>query len=162
MRHAAKVHEVAVAVEADLVAGHGELGHEVGLHEVAVAAELFQSFFSWRRFTSERLVARNYLGHLRLDLRQLFWNEGFFAMEVVKEAGVGGRTVAQFGLGEEFQHRRGQHMRGGVAQHLDRLRILLSHQLQARVGGQRRRQVHHARCGGVFRGIHRCFRRLFA
>jgi hypothetical protein len=37
VRAAAEVDEVAVAIEADLVAGRGELGDEVGLHEVAVA-----------------------------------------------------------------------------------------------------------------------------
>ncbi len=37
VRTTAEVDEVAVAIEADLVAGRGELGHEVGLHEVAVA-----------------------------------------------------------------------------------------------------------------------------
>jgi hypothetical protein len=50
MRPAAKVDELAVAIEADLVAGHGELGHEVGLHEVAVAVEAFQAFISCSKF----------------------------------------------------------------------------------------------------------------
>ena len=49
VRPAAKVHELAVAIKADLVAGRGEFGHEVGLHEVAVACKLFQRLLSWSR-----------------------------------------------------------------------------------------------------------------
>ena len=158
MRPAAKVHELAVAIEADLVAGRGEFGHEVGLHEVAVALKLFQRLLSWREFAHERLVARNHLGHLGFDQRQVLGREGLFAMKIVEEAGVGGRAVAQLGLGKQLQHRRGQHVRGGVAQHLERLGVLLGDQLQARVRGQRRGQVHQARSGRVLGGIHGGFR----
>jgi hypothetical protein len=39
MRAAAEVDEFAVAIEADLIAGLGEFGDEVRLHEVAVFIE---------------------------------------------------------------------------------------------------------------------------
>ena len=47
VRAAAEVDEFAVAIEADLGAGRGELRHEVRLHEVAVFFKLFQGLFAW-------------------------------------------------------------------------------------------------------------------
>ena len=46
MRPAAKIHKLAVAIKAHLVAGRGEFGHEVRLHEIAVALKLLQSLLS--------------------------------------------------------------------------------------------------------------------
>ena len=66
VRPAAKVHEVAVAIETHLIAGDSEFGHEVALHEVAVALELRQRLLSGREFVNEGLVARNDLARYGL------------------------------------------------------------------------------------------------
>ena len=82
-------------------------------------------------------------------------------MKIVKETRVGGRTVAQFGLGEEFEHRSGKQVRCGVAHHLERLRICFFHQLQLRVRSQRCSQVNQARCPRVLGAIHGGLRGVF-
>jgi hypothetical protein len=130
VRPAAEVDEFAVAIEADLVAGLGEFGHEVGLHEVAVALEFRQRLLARLVFADKLLVARHHLGHLGFDGGQVLGREGLLAIEVVEEAGIGGRTVAELGLGKQLEHRRGQHVRGRVAHHLQRLGVVLLHQLQ--------------------------------
>ena len=162
MRAAAKIHKFAVAIKAHLRAGLGELGHEVRLHEVAVALKLRQRLLARLVLVDELLVARHHLGHLRFDGGQVFGREGLLAIKVVEEAGIGGRAVAQLGLGKQLEHRRRQHVRGGVAHHLQRFGVVLLHQLQPRIGGQRSGQVHQARRGRILRGVHRRFRRFSA
>ena len=154
MRAAAEIQEAAAAVKADLVAGCGEFGHEVGLHEVAVPLELRQGQLARLVFANKRLIARDYLGHFRLDPRQVFRRERLFAIKIIKKARICGRSMAQLGLRIKFEHRRGQHVRGGVAHHLERLGVLLGDQFQARIGGERRGHVHQARGGRVLGGIH--------
>ena len=100
MRTAAEVDEFAVAIKADLGAGRGELRDEVRLHEVAVAFKFFQGLFARLVFADEGLVARDDLGHFGFDGGEVFRREGFLAVEVVEEAGVGGGAVAELGLGK--------------------------------------------------------------
>ena len=66
------------------------------------------------------LIARDHLGHARLDGGQIGLCEGCLAIDVVKEAIIGGGAVAEFGLGKELKNCGRHHMRGGVAQHLER------------------------------------------
>jgi hypothetical protein len=77
MRPAAKVHKLAVAIKAHLRTGLRELGHEVRLHEVAVALELRQRLFARLVLAHKLLVARHHLGHLLFDQRQVFGRKGF-------------------------------------------------------------------------------------
>ena len=166
MRPAAKVHKLAVAIEAHLRAGLGEARHEVRLHEVAVAVELGQRLLSRLVLAHKLLVARNHLGHLRFNGRQVLRRERLLAVKVVEEPRIRGRPVAQLGLRKQLQHRRGQHVRSRVAHHLQRLGIVLLHQLQLGVFGERRGHVHQARRArllgcvhGRFGGIVRLLRR---
>jgi hypothetical protein len=124
MRAAAEVDEVAVAIEADLGAGRGELGDEVGLHEVAVFFKFGEGLLTRLVFADERLVARDDLGHFGFDGGEVFRREGLLAVEVVEEAGIGGGAVAELGLREELEDGRGQNVRGGVAQNLERVGIV--------------------------------------
>ena len=60
-------------------------------------------------------VARLDLPHLLLDLFEIFGREGRGAVEIVIEAGVGGRADAELGFGKQLEHGGGQQVRGGVA-----------------------------------------------
>jgi hypothetical protein len=119
----AKVHEFAVAIEADLRAGLGELGHEVRLHKVAVALELRQSLFARLMNASKRFIALDHFLHLLFDCDKVFGSEGRGPIEVIEEAGIRSGPVAEFGLRKELEHSRGEHVRSRVANHLERFRI---------------------------------------
>src|ERR1039457_7174237 len=109
MGASAKVYERTVAIKADLRTRLGKFGHEVGLHEVAIAAEFFQSLLAGLIFANEFLVPRHDLGHFCLNRDQIFWRERLLTIEVVKESGVSGRAVTKLSLRKEFQNRSSQH-----------------------------------------------------
>ena len=126
----------------------------MGLHEVAVFCEFGEGLLARLVFADERFVARDDLGHFGFDGGEVFRREGLLAVEVVEEAGVGGGAVAELGLREELEDGRGQHVRGGVAQHFERVGIVLLDELELHVGGERRREIDEARGGGIFGGVH--------
>ena len=122
MRAAAEVYKVTVAVEADLGARLCELGHEVGLHEIAIFVEFGESLFARLEFVGEWLVARDDFSHSGFDGGEIFRNEGLLTIEVVEEAGICGRTAAKLGFpGNKFKNRSCKHVRGGMP---DDLRVL--------------------------------------
>ncbi len=159
VRAAAEIDELAVAVEADLVAGRGELRDEVDFHEVAVALKFFEGPLARLVLVDEGLVASNDFDHFGLDGGEVFGREGLLAVEVVEEAGVGCGAVAELGLRKELEDGRSEDVRGGVTQNFDCVRIVFLYELEARVGSERRGKIDETRCSGVFRGVHRCFRR---
>ena len=74
MRPAAEVHELAVAIERDLVARLRELLDEVDLHEVAVLARSPPAPFSRDSYLADKLlIPRDHLGHPLLDRRQVLF-----------------------------------------------------------------------------------------
>ena len=107
----------------------------------------------------ERLVARHDLRHARLDGGQVGLGERRLAIDVVEEAVLRRGAVAELGLGKELEDRGRHHMRGGVAQHLQRGLVGLLQQPQLHVFLERGREVHQARavvaCAG--RAVHRVF-----
>ena len=107
----------------------------------------------------ERLVARHDLRHARLDGGQIGLGERRLAIDIVEESVLRRRAVAELGLGKQLEDRGRHHMRGGVAQHLQRGLVGLLQQPQLHVFVQRRREVHQARavvaCAG--RAVHRGF-----
>jgi hypothetical protein len=125
MRAAAEIDKAAVAIEADLGAGLGELGDEVGLHEVAVTLEFGEGLFAGLVFADEGLVARDDFGHLLLDGGEVFGQEGLVAIEVVEEAGVGRGAVAQLGFRKKLEDRGGHDVGGGVADDLEGVGVVL-------------------------------------
>ena len=133
MRAAAEVGEAAVLVERDRVAGLGELLDEVDLHEVALRGVLGEPLVARLFHAHEGLVARDDLGHARLDCGEVGFGERGLAVDIVEEAVVGGGAVAELGLGKEFEDRGRHHMRGGVAQHLQRGLVGLLQQPQLHV-----------------------------
>ena len=103
VRAAAEVSEAAVLVERNGVAGLGELLDEVDLHEVALRRVLAQPLVARFFYADKFLIARDDLGHARLDGGQIGLCEGCLAIDVVKEAIIGGGAVAEFGLGKELR-----------------------------------------------------------
>ncbi len=67
VRTAAEVYELAIAIEAHFGARLGEFGHEVRLHEVAVAFEFGQRLLPRLVYPDKRLVARHHFLHLRFN-----------------------------------------------------------------------------------------------
>ena len=110
MRAAAEVDEVAIAIEADLVAGRSEPGDEVSLHEVAVAREFGEGPFAGFVLADEGLIAGDDFGHFGFDGGEVFGGEGLLAVEVVEEAGVGGGAVTELGFGK-LEDGRSQNVR---------------------------------------------------
>jgi len=151
---AAEIEKISIAVEADLIAGVGEFGDEVGLHEVAVALEFSQGVFAEGVFAAELLVAGDDLGHFGLNGGEIVGGEGLFTEEVVEKASVGGGAVAELGLREELEDRGGHDVRGGVADDLERFRVGFLQQGELGVFSERGGEIDQARGGGVGFGVH--------
>ncbi len=161
VRAAAEVDELAVAIEAHLFAGRGELRDEVGLHEVAIPRKFFEGLLARLVLTDERLVAGDDLGHFFLDGVEILRREGFFPVKVVEETRIGGGAVAELGLREELEDGRGEDVCGRVADHFESFRIVLLHKFKACVGRERCGEIDQARSAGVLSGVHRRFRLAF-
>ena len=86
-------------------------------------------------------VAALQLAHALLDLLEVVRGERCLALEVVIEAGIGGRSDAQLRLRKQLEDGRGQQVRGGVTVHGERFGTLRGEDLQLRVGLQRAGQV---------------------
>ena len=71
--------------------------------------------------------------HLLLDLFQIFRRERRGAVEIVIKAVLDGRPDAELRLGKQFEHGRSQQVRGRMAVHLQRFRVLGGQDLQRRV-----------------------------
>src|SRR5260370_12567231 len=110
VRAAAEVHELAVAIERNRLAGARELLDEVDLHEVALRTETRQALFARHKLAFEFFVARGNFAHALLDLLQIFRRERRRPVEVVKETALRRRTAPQLGLPKQLQHTRSQHL----------------------------------------------------
>ena len=93
------------------------------------------------------------LCHARFDSFEILGRKRRLALEVVIEAGVGGRPDAELGLGKQFEHRRRQQVSSRVPVNLERFRILRSQNLNFGVFFERPGQIVqlsiHARHHGV-------------
>ncbi len=144
---AAEVEEVSVAIEADLIAGVGEFGDEVGLHEVAVTVEVGQGLFAGGGDSGEGFVAGDDLLHAGLNGGEVVRGEGGGAVEVVEEAGVSGGAVAELGFGEELEDGGGHDVGGGVADNLEGLGVALGEECELGVFGKGGGEIDEARRG---------------
>ena len=154
MGSSAEVEEVAVAIEADLVAGVSEFGDEVGLHEVAVAFEFGERVFAEIGFAGEFFVACDDLGHFGLDGGEVVWGEGFFAVEVVEESRIGGWAVSELGFREKLKDGGGHDVGGGVAHDFEGFGIAFFQESEAGIFKERRGEVDKTWCGSVAGGVH--------
>ena len=141
VRAAAEIEELAGLVDRNLFIGLGELLDEVALHEVAFALELFQAFLARQKFARVGKVLLDEFLHLLFDLFQIFGRERSGAVEVVEESVLGGGAVAEFGLGEKFEHGGGQQVRGRMPVDFERLGIFLGEDAQVGVVVERAGEV---------------------
>ncbi len=145
MRPAAEVGELAGLVDRDFFIGLGELLDEVALHEVAFGLEALQSFGARQKLARVGQVLLHQLLHLLLDGFQVFGGEGLLAIEVVEEAVLGRRAVAELGLGEEFEHSSSHQVGGRVTEDFERLGIAFGQDAQLGILLQRTGEVDQAR-----------------
>ena len=86
-------------------------------------------------------VLRGDLAHLGLDFFEVFRRERLVAQEFVEEASFDRRADAELYVGIELEHGCGQKMRGGMAQHLDRVRILRGEDREFYIAVERARKI---------------------
>ena len=132
MRAAAEIGELAGAVDGNLFVGLGELLDEMALHEVAFFFELGEALVAGHELASVRDVLLHQLLHLLLDFFEVFGGERRGPVEIVEESALGCGTVAELGLGEKFEHGRGQQMRGRMPVNFERLGIAVGEDAQGR------------------------------
>src|SRR5204863_1929019 len=110
MRTTAEVHELAVTISRDRLAGLGELLYEVDLHEVAIGAIFLQSFLARHKFALKFFVAINHLLHALFNTLQILGRKRRRTIEIVEEAAFGRRTVSQLRLRKELKDGGSQHV----------------------------------------------------
>ena len=94
-------------------------------------------------FPDEGVIRLHHLHHLFFNRLQVLRREGASHVEVVVEAVLDRRAEADLGLRKDLPHRRGEHVRRRVTQHVERLRMLVGDDLDRDPVGERARQVAH-------------------
>ena len=120
MRPDAQIDEIALAVEADLLACR-DLADIFGLVALADAGEEGDRGVALPDLAGDLLVAADDLAHPLLDLLEVFRGERLVAGEIVIEAGLGRGAEGDLGLGIKLLDRLGHHVGGVVAQDLEPL-----------------------------------------
>src|SRR5229473_6122749 len=105
---AAEILKLAGLVNRNLLIGLGELLDEMALHEVAFALVLLQTFLARQELARVRQVLLDELLHFLFDLLEVFRSERSRTVKVVEESVLSRGTVAELGLGKEFEHSRGE------------------------------------------------------
>ena len=120
VRAGAEVHEFAVLVEGNFLVGRdvGKAAEFVAL--LAAGDNESGSFLAGEFFAVKRLVFAGDFLHLGLDLDQIIGGKFMIEVEVVIEAGVGGRTDIEFGVGKKTEDSRREDVRGRVAEFFER------------------------------------------
>ena len=129
MGTAAEIFKGAVAVEGDLLARLGEALDKIGLHKIVAGLEAVEALVTRFPLTHEGFVAGDDLCHFGFDGFEVFWGEGGGPVEVVEEAGIGGRTVAQLGFRKKLENRGRHDVRGRVADDLEGVGVFLGEEL---------------------------------
>src|SRR5579864_9141874 len=119
----------------------------MALHEIAFFFELRQALVARQKLARIGNVLLHEFLHLLFDLLQILRRKWSGTIEVVEKSSLGGWPVSELGLGEKFQHRRSQQMRGRMPVNLKRLRISLFEQPQVGIFFQRTSQVDEVAVG---------------
>src|SRR5579863_1906559 len=141
MRTAAKIRELAGAVNRNLLIGLGELLDEMALHEVAVFFELRQPLIAWQKLTRIRNILLHQFLHLLLDLFQVLRSKRGWPVKIVEESALRRRAVAELGFGKELQDRRRQQMRRRMPVNFQGLGILVGKDAEGRIFFERAGQI---------------------
>ncbi len=105
----------------------------MALHEVAFTLKLRETFVAGQKFTSIGQVLLDEFLHLLFDLLEIFGRERSRTIKVVEESILSRRTVAEFGLREEFEHSRGKQVRGRMPIDFERLGVAVGEDAQVGV-----------------------------
>ena len=105
----------------------------MALHEVAFILELFKSLLARQKFARVGNILLHQLLHFLFDLFEVFGRERGRAIEIVEESAFGGGSVAELGLGKEFENCGRQQMRGGMPKDFQGLGIFLGEDAQVGV-----------------------------
>ena len=144
VRAAAEIGKRAVAVERDaLLAALDQVLDQLDLVVLALLQEALQRVLRGHVLALERLGGLDVLAHLLLDALEVILGDldAVREFEVVVEAGVDRRPDRDLRAGVELADRRGEHVRGVVADQLERLGALLRDDLDSRVVVERAAQV---------------------
>ena len=128
VRAAAEIEPVALAVNFQAFAGRNGID-QLDLEILALVLEHALGLVARPHLLGEGFVARDDLAHLLLDHRQVFRRERRVAVEVVEEAVVDHRADGDLRAGPQRLHRLRHHMRGIVANELQRPRVLARQEL---------------------------------
>ena len=124
MRPPAQVDKIALAVQRNVFIG-GDAGDDLGLVRFAHVAEKLHRLVTRHHATLNRDVFFGQLGHFLLDGLQIFWRKRALVGEIVKEAVFNHRPDGHLRIRKQRLHRIRQQMRGGVANHVQPIGILV-------------------------------------
>ncbi len=133
VRAAAEVRPLALRVELDLLIG-GNGVDQFDLEGLALGLEIALRLVAADGALGERLIARDDFAHLLLDRGKILGRERRVAEEVVIEAVFDDRADGHLRARPQSLHGLGQHMRGVVADQLQRARIVAIEELDLRIG----------------------------
>jgi osmotically-inducible protein OsmY len=140
VRPAAEVEEGPVGVDGDhlIVSQFGE-----PLQLERIVAELLLRLRAAHLLAHEGVLLLRRFLHLRLEVGEILGGEGLRHLEIVVEAVLDARAEADLRVGAEATHRGGEQVRGRVAEHIERRRILLREHAKGAARSQRGAEVLH-------------------
>ena len=132
MRAAAEIEPVALLVDLELLVGRDGID-QLDLEHLALVLEDALRVVARPDLFREGFVARDDLAHLLLDRLEILGRERLVAEEVVVEAVLDHRADGDLGARPQRLHGFGQHMRGVMADQLQRARIVAVQEFDFRV-----------------------------
>jgi len=129
VRAAAQVGELALGVQRQVFAGR-DRADDLGLEVFADALEETDGLVARLHAADDRLRFLHDLLHLGFDRRQILGREWAFVGEVVVEAMVDDRADRYLGTREQPLHGLREQVGGGMAQHIERVGVLVGHDLE--------------------------------
>ena len=128
MRTAAQIEPVALLVDLDLLVFRDGVD-QLDLEALAAVAKHVLGVLARPHLLGEGFVARDDLAHLLLDRGEILRRERLVAEEIVIKTVLDHRPDGDLGAGPQGLHRLGEHVRGVVANELERARIVSREEL---------------------------------
>ena len=132
VRAAAEVDEIALAVQRNSLIG-GDRRDDLGLVRLAHVAEEAHRLVARHHAAFDRDVPLRQLGHFFLDRRQVVRRERALVREIVVEAVLDHRADGHLRIGKQRLHRVRQQVRGGMADHVEAVGILVGDDGELRI-----------------------------
>ena len=128
MRAAAQIEPVALLVDFELLVFRNGVD-QLDLEAFAAVAKHVLGVLARPHFLGERLVARDDLAHLLFDRGEILGRERLVAEEIVIKTVLDHRPDGDLGAGPQRLHGFGEHVRGVVADQLERARVVAGEEL---------------------------------